>query len=505
LFERKGMALIEFPCGKEGDYTMPDNVTSIKQYSFEGAQKLTSVYIPSSVTSIGNSPFYECTSLCSINVSANNKNFRSIDGVLFNKKGTTLMQYPCKKNETFIIPDGIKTLKSYSFGECHDLKNVTISSSVTTIQTGVFQGCTQLTSITIPSSVTSMSVAPFLGCDNLASIFVDGNNTSFKDIDGVLFNYNATTLIQYPCGHASTYTIPDGVTTIGQRAFASCNGISSVTIPKSVTSFEERAFNTQMAYVNYLGESEPSCIEQSSTATVATTFALMDFACVPLNYSSKSFCGKYFVRVSSCEEFAAQDNQCYVVVEWQSEEISVKKRANASLWEKKTNNCFEYQCVNSSGGIAWSKCNSTNDIHRMCIDNECVTETDSLNKDKWGVELRVNVTASEFDLEEFTLLLENITGKHDLTVGTEATETTGCVVRIVVFVDDEDDASTILNAIDHKGEGEECTLGIICEATSAKLLDKEVEYLILSESYIMHIDLLTSLFALMLTIFMMFI
>jgi len=272
LFQRKGMVLMEFPCGKQGDYTMPDNVTSITKYSFEGAQKLTSVYIPSSVTSIGNSPFFKCISLRSINVSASNKNYKSVDAVLFNKKGTTLMQYPCKKNETYIIPDGVITLKTYSFGECIDLKYVTISSSVTTIQTGVFQGCKQLRSITIPSSVTSMSVAPFLSCNNLVSIFVDSNNTSYKDIDGVLFNHNTTTLIQYPCGHASTYTIPDGVTTIGNSAFGSCNGLSSVTIPKSVTSLEEYAFSSVMAYINYLGESQPSCLEKFPNNTVVSTF-----------------------------------------------------------------------------------------------------------------------------------------------------------------------------------------------------------------------------------------
>ena len=170
----------------------------------------------------------------------------------------------------------------------------------------------------------------------MKSINVDSNNTSYKDIDGVLFNHNGTKLVQYPCGHSSSYTVPDSTTCIGEYSFYECSGLSSVTIPGSVTRIEYAAFNTvNMGYVNYLGTTEPQCPDTT------TTFVTVDVVCVPQNFSSNGFCGKYKVGVDSCEEFVAQQNQCYEVLEWQGEEITVKKRANATLWEKRTNNCFE--------------------------------------------------------------------------------------------------------------------------------------------------------------------
>ena len=100
------------------------------------------------------------------------------------------------------------------------------------------------------------------------------------------------------------------MTSIGISAFDSCSGITSVTIPANVTSIGYMAFNTvNMAYVNYLGSTQPDCVENDPSAP-ATTFVTVDVACVPMDYASTAFCGTYKVYVKSCEEFMAQNNQC---------------------------------------------------------------------------------------------------------------------------------------------------------------------------------------------------
>jgi len=246
-----------------------------------------------------------------------------------------------------------------------------------------------------------------------------------------------------------------------------------------------------MAYVNYLGLTEPNCTESiTETHGSVSTFVSVDVACVPLNYFSQTFCGTYKVRVSSCEEFVSQQNQCYEVLEWQADEITVKKRANATLWEKKTNNCFEHQCLNSSGRVAWSLCNTTDDVHRMCIDNSCVEDTEAISKDKWGVEMDVSITPSEFDIENVTYILSNATGilEVEMLIGTEAIEKTGYIIRVVVLVNNEENAQAIVNVIESKGKGEECTYGVLCKAKTARIMNQEEEALVMSNTNNNHVD-----------------
>ncbi len=129
------------------------------------------------------------------------------------------------------------------------IKVVEIRSGVTSIGEGAFADCSSLTSVTIPDSVSS--IAPFFidgcgsfeGCSVLARIEVASANPYYCDLDGVLFNKNATEIIYYPEGRIGEYVIPSSVTTIGEGAFAGCTGLASVSIPDSVTSIGDWAFS----------------------------------------------------------------------------------------------------------------------------------------------------------------------------------------------------------------------------------------------------------------------
>ena len=116
-------------------------------------------------------------------------------------------------------------------------------TAVTSIGGSAFFGCTGLTSVTIPNSVTSIDYTAFSGCTSLTSINVEEDNASYGSDDGVLFNKEKTKLIAYPGGKiASSYTIPNGVTSIGDCAFYRCTSLTSVTIPNRVMSIGDRAF-----------------------------------------------------------------------------------------------------------------------------------------------------------------------------------------------------------------------------------------------------------------------
>ena len=257
-----------------GEITIPDSVTSISDYAFNDCTSLTSVTIPDSVTSIDDWTFSSCTSLTSIEVSGNNKNYSSADGVLFNKDKSELITYPAGKTDSeyvipnsvisigdsafenctsltsVTIPDSVTSIGRYTFENCTSLTSVTIPNSVTSIGDYAFYNCTSLTSVTIPDSVTSIGSGAFSNCTSLTSIEVSGNNKSYSSADGVLFNKDKTELITYPAGKTdSEYVIPNSVTSIGYSAFENCTSLTSVTIPNDVTSIGDSAFyNT--AYYN---------------------------------------------------------------------------------------------------------------------------------------------------------------------------------------------------------------------------------------------------------------
>ncbi len=218
-------------------------VTSIGYEAFAVCYSLTSVTIPNSVTNIGDDAFKYCYSLTEINVDANNKNYSSQDGVLFNKNKTELIQYPIGNTRTsYDIPNSVTNIGDGSFDQCGSLISVTIPNSVTRIGVAAFFGCDNLTSVSIPDSVISIDWGAFC-CYSLTEINVDANNKNYSSQDGVLFDKNKTELIQYPMGNTRTsYDIPDGVTSIGDCAFQNCNSLTSVTIPESVTNIYNNAF-----------------------------------------------------------------------------------------------------------------------------------------------------------------------------------------------------------------------------------------------------------------------
>ena len=139
-------------CSGLTSLTLPSNVTSIGYSAFYGCIRLTSLTLPSSVTSIGSSAFEGCSSLTSL-----------------------------------ILPSSVTEIGSSAFYGCSGLTSLTLPSSVTEIGESAFRGCSGLTSLTLPSSVTSIGKSAFEGCSGLTSIYVSWESplsidaSTFKD------------------------------------------------------------------------------------------------------------------------------------------------------------------------------------------------------------------------------------------------------------------------------------------------------------------------------------
>lgn len=239
-------AVVIFNCPGGGTYTVNGGVLSSMSgsncagavildssviqinYATSVDSLVTSIEIPATTTTIGYQPFTSGIGITAITVNPENPNYKSVDGVLFNKAGTTLIQYPQAKPETSLtVPDGVLTIGSFAFSCAKFLETVIIPNNVTTA-----------TSIDRPNGCSAVN--------NISQYIVLSGNSNYSSIDGVLFNKNATTIIAYPYSKPGTsYVMPSTVTAITNQALSSSknNQLQSITLSPNLVSIGTYSFS----------------------------------------------------------------------------------------------------------------------------------------------------------------------------------------------------------------------------------------------------------------------
>lgn len=229
------LAVVEFEEGAE------NRVLTVDDYAFR-LTAITSLTLPSGTVSIGDSAFYDCKKLVTVN-----------------------------------IPNSIKEIAEYAFKGCTLLNSVNFAEGthLKMLDSSIFAGCTSLIEFKLPKSDTASSLfgsssavkkftlakdallsdGVLVGLTSCEEFVVEEGNTSFVAEGGVLYNKNKSTLIRYPQSKADTsFAVPEGVTQIGdsstQSAFFGASNLTSVSIPASVRTIGAAAFYNCNALTN---------------------------------------------------------------------------------------------------------------------------------------------------------------------------------------------------------------------------------------------------------------
>lgn len=197
---------------------MPDSITSIGQSAFEDCHELQTVKLSANLEKLGSRAFANCTNLQALELP---DSVTAIGGGAF---------AGCEKLTAFRVPAGVTVLEAGTFSGCKGLTQLNIHDRVTAIGFQAFSGCTGLTQLHLPESLTALGEGAFTSCTALTSMVIPQGVTK---IESGLFSY---------CLALESVTLPNTVTEIGWRAFADCKSLAAMVLPDSVTVLGDYAF-----------------------------------------------------------------------------------------------------------------------------------------------------------------------------------------------------------------------------------------------------------------------
>ena len=274
-------------------------VTDIYSGAFYGCTSLKGIDIPDSIRTVGArsmsdamGAFAGCRNLMNVNVyetdGTHEVYYSSADGVLIlNSPQTglvTIAYFPAARSGAYAVPAGVQdiptrvfanmsvteiyipesvvSIRQSAFYGCDDLKTVTFEESSAeaqglTIEARAFHSCTSLEMISLPARLMQVEdfEEVFYGCSSLEDIFFESGNEWYASVDGLVCDALGATAIFCPAGKAGAYVIPEGITAIGDYAFAERDALTSVTIGAYVESIGAHAFEdcSDLLAVTFLG------------------------------------------------------------------------------------------------------------------------------------------------------------------------------------------------------------------------------------------------------------
>ena len=236
---------------KTGDIVIPQvaviegknyTVTAIHRSAFQFKDKITSIVLPNTMTTIGDYAFSACSQLKSITLS---NSLTHIGSVAFGS---------CTALTSIAIPNSVTSIGEYAFSGCTGLTAIKLPDALTELSTGTFSLCTGLTSLALPSTLRAIGPEAFYNCTGLISQHLPNSVISIGD--HAFFNCYSLAVIAIPhtlesigieaflnCSKLTSIYLPGTLTHIGSGAFSKCTGLTSVIIPNSITAIGSSVFS----------------------------------------------------------------------------------------------------------------------------------------------------------------------------------------------------------------------------------------------------------------------
>ena len=237
-FNKSRTALLHYPGGLTGSYSIPDGVTSVWDYAFSGSANLTEVTMPNGLMSLGVNAFNGCGSLTNANIP---RKLVAISSGAF--LGCGLVD--------IAIPENVRYIGDGAFRDCVNIRSVNIENGVISIGRSAFSRCSRLTNITLSTNLTEIGQDAFSSCVSLTNVIIpDPVRTlnGFRDctnLVSVLGGRGVTSIASsafYGCARLTGFTLSAGLTRIGAQAFQGCISLTNIVFPKGLTFLSASAF-----------------------------------------------------------------------------------------------------------------------------------------------------------------------------------------------------------------------------------------------------------------------
>ena len=264
-------------CYRSEKIEIPDSVEVIGSGAFRLGH-FTSAKLPASLQRIGSIPFSGCNELKEISIDDGNRNYKSVDGVLYTKDGKTLIQYPHAKGDSYQVEDGTETIAYGAFADSvffmedeTSLKRIEFPDTLKTIGNAAFYNCKALQELELPDSLTTIGKVAFgeaytfsvkteiggvhigpnvskigeraFSALGVREFDVDPGNQNYASAGGFITNKACDTILTAPRGMDRVVTVPDGITTLPERVFKDLADDRNFYIPDSVFRFAKNVFD----------------------------------------------------------------------------------------------------------------------------------------------------------------------------------------------------------------------------------------------------------------------